>query len=265
VSVWHRFAKWCDMVIHGNLGREVHGESVAHDIFSRMGVTFELLIVGSILGAVIGVAAGALSAVKQYKFTDNAIGGFSYLMLSTPTFVLAVVLEILAVRFNNAVGDKFFVYIGAYSPGLSGGFFTHLGDRISHLVLPTLALVFYGLAGYSRYQRSAMLDVLGSEFIRTARAKGLTRRRALIRHGLRTALIPMTVFFAYSFGLILAGAAIIEQIFGWHGMGELFFHAIENNDINATVALVGFTAILILVAGMLSDILYAALDPRVRA
>lgn len=262
--VWDRFGKYCDMLIHGNLGLNVGGHSVAHDMAGRMGVSLQLLILGSILGAIVGVIAGVLSAVKQYKFTDNAIGGFSYLALSTPVFVLAVVLEIIAVKINDTVGHKVFVYTGAFSPGLSGGFFTHLGDRASHLVLPTLSIMIFGLAAYSRYQRNAMLDVLGSEYIRTARAKGLTRRKALVKHGLRTALIPMSVFFAYSFGTILAGATMTEKIFGWHGMGELFLDSISNNDINSAVAMVGFTSILILLAGMLSDVVYAALDPRVR-
>lgn len=264
VPVWKRFWRYCDMVVHGNLGVNVGGHSVAADIGGRLGVTLQLLILGSILGAVVGVGLGVLSAVKQYRFTDNAIGGFSYLALSTPVFVLAVVLEIIAVKINDMTGHKIFVYTGAFSPGLHGGFFAEVGDRVSHLILPTLSLMIFGLAAYSRYQRNAMLDVLGSEYIRTARAKGLTRRRALVKHGLRTALIPMSVFFAYSFGTILAGATMTEMIFGWHGMGELFLTSITNNDVNSAVAMVGFTSILVLFAGMLSDIVYAALDPRVR-
>jgi|SRR5882757_3569056 len=264
VSVFHRFAKWVDMLFHGSLGQTPFGESVAWSMYHRMGVTLQLLILGSILGALVGVAAGVLSAVKQYKLTDNLIGGFSYLTLATPVFVVATILEIIAVQINKAVGHKIFVYTGAFSPGLQGGFFDHLGDRVSHLILPTLSLTLFGLAAYSRYQRSAMLDVLGSEYIRTARAKGLTRRSALIKHGLRTALIPMSVFFAYSFGLILVGATLTEIVFGWHGMGELLVTSIQQDDINTSTALVGFAAILILLAGMLSDILYAALDPRVR-
>lgn len=264
VSVFRRFGRWVDLLFHGSLGKTPFGNSVAHSMYDRMGVTLQLLIVGSILGAIVGVIAGVVSAVKQYKATDNIIGGFSYLTLATPVFVVATILEIIAVQINDTIGHRLFVYTGAFTPGLSGGFFTHFGDRLSHLILPTLSLTLFGLAAYSRYQRSAMLDVLGSEYIRTARAKGLTRRQALIRHGLRTALIPMSVFFAYSFGTILVGATLTEIIFGWHGMGELLVTSIQQDDINTSAALVGFTAILILLAGMLSDILYAALDPRVR-
>ncbi len=105
---------------------------------------------------------------------------------------------------------------------------------------------------------------MGADFLRTAQAKGLRRRTALIKHGLRTALIPMATFFAYSFGLLLTGAAFTEKIFSWHGMGEWFIDAIGNNDVNVVAATVAFSSGLVLIAGMLSDVLYAALDPRVR-
>jgi peptide/nickel transport system permease protein len=120
------------------------------------------------------------------------------------------------------------------------------------------------VAVYSRYQRNSFLDVMGSDFLRTAQAKGLRRRKALVKHGLRTALIPMTTFFAYSFGLLLTGAAFTEKIYGWHGMGEWFIDAIGNNDVNVVAAVIVFSAVLILIAGLIADLLYAALDPRVR-
>jgi peptide/nickel transport system permease protein len=106
--------------------------------------------------------------------------------------------------------------------------------------------------------------VLGSDFLRTAQAKGLRRRQALIKHGLRTALIPMATFFAYNFGLLLTGATFTEKIFGWHGMGEWFVDSVTTNDINAVVAVTLFAAVLVLIAGMLSDLAYVILDPRVR-
>ena len=120
------------------------------------------------------------------------------------------------------------------------------------------------MAGYSRYQRNAMLDVLGQDFIRTARAKGLTRRRALFKHGLRTALIPMATMFAYSFAGLFTGAVFVEKIFGWHGMGEWFIQGLNTQDINIISAIVVFAGVTVLLAGLLSDIIYAALDPRVR-
>ena len=109
-----------------------------------------------------------------------------------------------------------------------------------------------------------MLDVLGSDFLRTAQAKGLTRPQALVKHGLRTALIPMATFFAYQFALLFVGATFTERVFGWHGMGELFVESITKNDVNTVAAVTLFVAVLVLLAGFLSDLVYAALDPRVR-
>jgi glutathione transport system permease protein len=130
--------------------------------------------------------------------------------------------------------------------------------------LPSLFLITTAVAFYGRYQRNAMLDVLGSDFLRTARAKGLRRSRALVKHGLRTALIPMVTFFAYEFALLFVGATFTERIFGWHGMGEYFVDSIIKNDVNSVAAVTLFVAVLVLIAGFLADFAYALLDPRVR-
>ncbi|WP_354002880.1 ABC transporter permease [Microbacterium elymi] len=125
-------------------------------------------------------------------------------------------------------------------------------------------LAIAGAASYSRYQRNTMLDVLGADYIRTARSKGRTRGSALVRHGVRIALIPMSTFFAYSFGTLVAGSAMLEIVFSWHGMGEMTIQSIQQNDINSVAGSTLFVAILILCSSTLSEILYAALDPRVR-
>ena len=114
---------------------------------------------------------------------------------------------------------------------------------MQHLILPSLTLILGEIAIFSRYQRSAMLDVLGQDFVRTAQAKGLRRRGALLRHALRTALIPPATFFAYNFGLLLVGATFTEKIFGWHGMGEWFVDSVTRQDINAVAAVTCFAAV----------------------
>ena len=150
------------------------------------------------------------------------------------------------------------------TPGLDPWTVTGLLNRIAHLVLPSLVLIVIAVAFYGRYQRNAMLDVLGSDFLRTARAKGLSRSRALIKHGLRTALIPMATFFAYEFALLFVGATFTERLFGWHGMGEYFVNSVTKNDVNSVAGVTLFVGVLVLIAGFLSDLAYAALDPRVR-
>jgi peptide/nickel transport system permease protein len=127
-----------------------------------------------------------------------------------------------------------------------------------------MTLALGAMAVYSRYQRNAMLDVLGQDFIRTARAKGLTRRRALLKHGLRTALIPMATLFAYGISGLVTGAVFVEKIFGWHGIGEWAVQGVATQDTNITVAVTLFAGAMVLVGGLLSDVIYGLLDPRVR-
>jgi peptide/nickel transport system permease protein len=262
--VLQRYARWVRGVVHGDFGRSWDGTSVTTEMRRRIGVSTRLMLIATIVGGVLGVLAGAWSAIRQYRFSDHAITLLSFAILAIPVFVLAVVLEIIAVGFNNAVGVRVFEYTGEFTPGVAGGFWAHLGDRLRHLVLPSLTLIVGEIAIFSRYQRNAMLDVLGQDFVRTAMAKGLRRRTALLKHALRTALIPAATFFAYNFALLFVGAIFVEKIFGWHGMGEWAVDSITSNDVNAVAAVTCFAAVLVLVAGLLSDVAYAVLDPRIR-
>ncbi|AUG77364.1 peptide ABC transporter permease [Kitasatospora sp. MMS16-BH015] len=263
--VVERFGIWAkDLVVHGDLGRTIHNTSVNEDFGRRIWVSLRLLLVGSVLGMVLGVAAGAWSAVKQYRISDRTITLVSFVLLSTPVFLLALFLKNGAIAAKDATGHEVIPFTGYETPGLAGGIGAHLADWSLHLLLPTLSLALGGLAVYSRYQRGTMLDVLGSDYLRTAEAKGLTRNQALLKHGLRTAVIPMATMFAYSFLGILTGAAFTETIFGWHGMGEWFIQAINEQDVNSVVAVNLFAAVVVLASGFLADVLTAALDPRVR-
>jgi peptide/nickel transport system permease protein len=210
------------------------------------------------------VAIGVGGAVKQYNAFDHISTATSFLILATPVFLLAVLLKYGAVNLNQHFDTPVLYYVGEFNPALDGGWWVHTVDRVKHLILPTLSITLGSAAFYSRYQRNSMLDVLGSDFLRTARAKGLGKRQALVKHALRTAVIPMTTFFAYSFGLLLTGATFTEKIFGWHGMGEWVVDSINKNDVNVVAAVTVFAGILILLAGLLADVAYAALDPRVR-
>jgi len=259
-----RYATWAKGVVQGDFGQTVNGEPVSDEIGRRILVSLRLLLIATVLGGALGVAAGAWSAVRRNRPGDHALTVISFTLLATPPFVLAILLEILAVRFNDLVGASFFEYTGEFTPGQEGGFLSQGVDRVQHLVLPSLTLILAEVAIVSRYQRSAMLDVLGADYVRTARAKGLTRSVALRRHALRTALIPSATFIAYNLSLLLVGSTFVEEIFGWHGMGELFIESITQSDVNSVAAVSAFAAVLVLLAGLLSDLAYAVLDPRVR-
>jgi peptide/nickel transport system permease protein len=262
--VLERYKTWASGVLHGDFGKTWEGDSVNEEMGRRIGVSLRLLLIATIIGGALGVLAGAWGAIRQYQFSDHAVTMLSFVILSIPVFVLAVVLEVTAVGFNNAVGTKVFEYTGEATPGLEGGFFTLAGDRLQHLVLPSVTLILGEIAIFSRYQRSAMLDVLGQDFVRTAQAKGLRRRSALLKHALRTALIPAVTYFIYNFGILIVGATFTEKIFGWHGMGEWFVDSVTRQDTNAVAAVTCFAAIMILLAGLVSDIAYSLLDPRIR-
>jgi peptide/nickel transport system permease protein len=259
-----RYADWVSGAVRGDFGTTVAGQPVTDELWRRIGVSLRLVLIGSVIGTIIGVVVGAWGAIRQYRFSDRAITVASLLIISAPTFVIANLLILGALKVNSILGMQLFEYTGETSPDAVGGWWNQFIDRVQHLVLPTFTLALASIAGFSRYQRNAMLDVLGQDFIRTARAKGLTRRQALFRHGLRTALIPMATLFAYSVGGLFTGAVFVEKIFGWHGMGEWVIQGITTQDTNIVVAITVFTGVTILLAGLLSDVIYAALDPRVR-
>jgi peptide/nickel transport system permease protein len=259
-----RYLTWLKGIPSGDFGTTLAGQPVSEELPRRVMVSLRLLIIGSIVGTILGVLIGAAGAIRQYKFSDYFTTVFSLLVLSTPIFLLATLLKYGALEVNTLTGSQIFLYTGETSANTINGFFPQLLDRLQHLVLPTAGLALGGMAGYSRYQRNAMLDVLQSDFIRTARAKGLTRGKALYKHGLRTALIPMATLFAYSLGGLITGATFTEKIFGWHGVGEWLVNSINAQDLYVVVTVTAFAGLVVLVSGLLSDIVYAILDPRVR-
>jgi peptide/nickel transport system permease protein len=259
-----RYAEWAAGVVRGDFGTTVTGHPVSQELWPRIGVSVRLVLIGSLVGTVTGVVLGAWGAVRQYRLSDRMITVLSLIILSIPSFVLAGLLILAALRVNLLTGVRIFAYTGETSPIPPGGIWGQLVDRARHIVLPSLTLALGAAASFSRYQRNAMLDVLGEDFIRTARAKGLTRRRALFKHGLRTALIPLATLFAYGVSGLVVGAVFVEKIFGWHGMGEWVVQAITSQDTHVVATITLFTGAALLFAGLLSDIIYAVLDPRVR-
>ncbi|MEU7859726.1 ABC transporter permease [Nonomuraea sp. NPDC049141] len=260
-----RYATWAGGVVQGDFGRTVTGAPVNEDLKRRMGVTFRLVLLGLICGSLLGVVVGAAAAVKQYGWFDRLSTGLSFLVLAMPVVVLANVLILLGTVVNERLGHRLFLVSGEYSDGLDTGFWGTVGDRLKHLILPTISLSLGLIAIFSRYQRNTMLDVLGADFVRTAMAKGLSRSQALIHHALRTALIPVATYFAFTFGALLTGATFTEKIFGWHGLGEQLINSIFTNDVNTVAAIACIAAIAVLCASLAADLLHAALDPRVRA
>lgn len=259
-----RYSRWLKEVFgHWNWGYTPKGDAVNELMATKVWVSVRLVTLGTLLGMLVGVTLGAWTAVRQYSFADRGFSILALLLISTPTVVLAVTLQMIATWINTAAGYPIFEFIGETGQA-EPGFFPRLLDRLQHLLLPTLSLSLMQMASYSRYQRNLMLDTLGADYVRTARAKGLRKGKAIRRHALRNAIIPMATQLAFSVALVFTGAAMTEKIYGWHGMGAYSVEAIGAQDINGTVAVAAFSGVCVLTGAMLSDILIAAIDPRVR-
>jgi len=263
--VLERYAHWVQEAAHGDFGKTWQLDSVNKHFSISVWVTVRLVTVAAVLSAILGVLIGSFQAVRQYKISDHSITLASYLIFAMPVFVLAPFLKLIAVQVNKAVGGSkpLLQYQGEIDPNATG-FWGQLFSRADHLLLPTVSLSLGLIAFYSRYQRSQMLDVMGSDFLRTARAKGLRKGRAILKHGVRTAVIPVMTLVTYSTILTFAGAIITEQVFGWNGLGAWFTDSTRHSDVNSVAMITLFSAVLVLIAGMLSDFITALLDPRVR-
>jgi peptide/nickel transport system permease protein len=228
-------------------------------------VTLRMVILASILAIVLAIGAGVLSAVKQYTPTDYTFTFLGFLFLSMPVFWLAALLkEYGAIRLNKLFGEQVVYTVGAETPNLTGSFGDKLANYAGHLVLPTVALALISFAAWSRYQRATMLDVLGSDYIRLARAKGLSRSRVMTRHALRNALIPLVTVVAIDIGAVFGGAVITERVFSWQGMGALLVQGVTTNDVNVLLAWLMVTSVIVVLFNLIADVLYAVLDPRIR-
>jgi glutathione transport system permease protein len=259
-----RYASWAAGVVRGDFGRSVDDRPVAAELGRRCRVSLWLLPPGALAGAVLGVALGAGGAVRRHRPADRLSTAAAVVVLATPAFVLASLLQFWAQWINAATGLRIFSCVGAYAPEASGGALAGLGDRLRHLTPPALTIALGQIALYSRYQRSLLLDALGAGHVRAARARGVPERIALRKYALRPTLVPVATFVAYQAGPLLTGVTLTEKIFGWHGMGEWLVDSIARDDVNAVAAIGCCAAVLVLAARLLADVLAAAIDPRVR-
>lgn len=259
-----RFREWAsDVVFHWDWGLTVRGAMINEQVSARILVSVRLVLIGFLVGALIGILLGAWTATRQYKASDNAFTVWSLITLSTPVVVLAVTVQILAIKFNRGTGWNWFEFVGETGRH-SGTWISPFLDRLQHLLLPTLVLALGQIAVFSRYQRSLMLDTLNADFVRTARAKGLRRRKAVFKHALRTAMIPTATLFAFAIAGVFTGAVFTERLFTWQGMGQYLITALTEQDLPSTVAIAAFSGVCVVIGAILSELVVVALDPRVR-
>jgi peptide/nickel transport system permease protein len=257
-----------------NWGISFRGDGPVWDtIFGAAGNTFRLGLAALGLALFIGIPLGVYQAIKQYSFFDQLGTTLSFITFSTPIFIIGVMLQlVLAYQLERWLGVKIFYVVGMTSSGydqLQRGFLglpslSQLGDVVQHLALPAISIAAISMAGYSRFQRASMLEVMHSDYLRTAKAKGLPRRTIIVKHALRNAMIPIVTLVSLDIANMIGGAIITESIFGWPGVGRLYIGAIEAVDYPTIMAVVLAIGAGVVVMNIIADILYGVLDPRVR-
>jgi peptide/nickel transport system permease protein len=239
------------------------GTKIWNDLKRVIPHTLQLVLLSEIFALIVAVGIGVYSAVRQYSVFDYTATTLSFLGFAMPVFWLALMLQIL---FTNLF-IKWHVRI-FYTSGLTGenpGHGVHfLIDRLQHLALPAMTLTILSIAQYSRFMRASMLEVINSDYVRTARAKGLPERTVTLRHALRNALIPLVTVSALNFGGLIGGAVITETIFQLDGMGPYFISNLFNQDAYAVMAWLMVTATAIILFNLIADVAYAYIDPRIR-
>jgi peptide/nickel transport system permease protein len=259
-----RYWYWVEDAVTDQFGTTLlTNKPILPDLWRVMKNTLQLVIVAQMLAILVGVGIGILSALRQYSAFDYSATTFSFLGLATPVFWLGLMLQVLVVYLIDWTGHQVFpiANLSDVNPGEGIDFAL---DRAHHLVMPVIVLMVAGTATYSRYMRASMLEVINSDYVRTARAKGLNEGRVTMRHAFRNALIPVVTLAALDFGTLLGGAIVTETVFSLDGMGLYFINALGTADPYPVMAWLMITATMIIVLNLIADIAYGLLDPRVR-
>jgi len=249
-------------VLRGDFGTSIvtRGKPVIEIIWERVPNTLLLMIPAQIVILVLGLIVGTYSALRQYSWIDNAITTLSFVGFSMPIFLIALLsIYLFAVLFQRW-GLPNLPANGMFDPQVG----KTAGQVAKHMILPLLSIAFIDVARYSRYIRSAMLEVMSQDYIRTAKAKGLKRYYIIFVHALRNAFLPIVTLIGLDLPFLLAGAVVTERIFAWPGMGRLFLDHLQRADGPVVMGIVIILAVFVVFSQILTDITYAALDPRIR-
>ena len=263
-SIPQRYWYWVQDAFTNQFGTTLlTNKPILPDLWRVMKNTLQLVFVAEFLAILIAIGIGVLSALRQYSAFDYTATTFSFLGLATPVFWLALMLQVGVVLIYQHTGHNIFptTSLNSVDPGTGWHFWV---DRAHHLVLPVIVLMVASIATYSRYMRASMLEVVNTDYVRTARAKGLPERKVQMRHAFRNALIPLVTVIALNFGALIGGAVITETVFSLDGMGLYFVNALGTADPYPVMAWLMITATMVIIFNLIADITYGVLDPRVR-
>ncbi len=254
--IWVQYWNWLTEVLHGNLGYAYKsGQPVSEIIGSHLGPTLLLMGVSMVLGLLLAVPAGIYSAVHRYQKRDYAVVSGSFVLSSIPGFFLALVfVYFFTVRLHWLPSS------GMTTPGTGGS----ASDVAAHMVMPALVLAVGVAGGNIRYIRSAVLEILEMDYLRTAKAKGIGRRLVIRKHAFRNALLPIVTVIGMQIPTLFGGAVIVEQLFSWPGLGQVTWDAVLNRNYPVIMGVCLLSAVVVLVSNLLTDILYAVVDPTIQ-
>ena len=264
VGILKGYWNWLSNAIQGNLGNSFKYEKpVGEVIATNMWTSFAIALIATILQFLIAIPLGISSATHQYSVRDYTVTVLTMIGISLPTYFLAaIVIKLFAVDLgwfpNSGLVDPSAIY-----PDTIGGWFAELGDKIHHLILPIFVSVILSVGSLMRYTRTNMLEVLNADYIRTARAKGLSEKKVIYKHAFRNTLIPLVTILAGILPSLFGGMMITEQVFGINGIGRLAYNALLDGDIPFVMGYNMFLAILSVIGTLLSDLMYSIVDPRV--
>ncbi|MFN2629423.1 MAG: ABC transporter permease [Gaiellaceae bacterium] len=263
-SVFERYWLWVqDAVLHRFGNNLSNGDPVWPNLERVLKHTIMLLVIVLVLSVLIGVVVGIYSAIRQYSLFDYTATTVSFVGFAMPVFWLALILQVIFTNVYLTWHVRIFYTAQLWSPDPGGGLHKIL-DLAQHLALPVIALCALSVAGYSRYMRASMLEVINSDYTRTARAKGLPEWRVIGKHVFRNALIPLTTQIAIDFGALFAGAFVTEQVFTLDGMGHYFVVALTSGDPYPVMAWLMVVAVMVIIFNLIADLMYGFLDPRIR-
>lgn len=255
-----KYVKWVGRALQGDLGYSLqYKEPVVNVMKRRLGNTLLLSLSALILSTIIAIPLGVISATRQYSLFDYLVTFIGLIGISIPAFFFALgAIKVFAVDL------EWFPISGIETIGAGYQGYARALDILKHMALPLLVLTFIQTASLMRYTRSAMLEVLQQDYIRTARAKGVSELAVIYKHALRNAMISISTLITISIGYLMSGAVLTETVFVWPGMGSLIYQAVGNRDYNLITSSTLLIALCILIANLISDILYAMIDPRIK-
>ncbi len=255
-----QYLKWIGNFLIGNFGSSfATSQPVSQVLAQRFPNTLQLFSIALVVALVLAIFLGVISAVRQNSALDYTVTTLSYFGLALPAFLLGLFLQdIFAVQLH------WLPVSGTASLGYTFDPFNAFYDHLLHLVLPVIALSVLFVAGWSRYMRSSMIETTKQDYMRTARAKGVSPTSRLVGHALRNAVIPLITVVAIDIGAIAGGATITETIFAWPGMGSLFFDSLQSRDYPVLLAILMLSGFFVILFNLIADILYGVMDPRIR-